>query len=153
MELSKEENSKQIEVVIKDLHGGLKSLPHMALPSEVQKGSIDLDRELHKLAEAIKILPKLIYTGGTETARLKQRYYSEKYKLMKNLSKDDLDKMAIVKSNKPEFIKASLHQEMHDWDIMKVKTKFLEDTIESYKEMTMTYKKTRYAFDEQGNDK
>jgi hypothetical protein len=120
-----------------------KKLPVIADSLDVLSGSVEIDVELHKLGTALRVLTRLIYVSGKEEARLKNDYYKKKYELAIGLNKEKLDELGIVKSNKFEFIKSSLYNEMKLHDEMSAMRRRFENTFNTYQELIMIYKKTR----------
>ncbi len=119
-------------------------------PVDMLAGSIDIDVELFKLAQNMKILLSIKYLAGTEATRFEKEYNYATMNLATTMTKEDLDKIGVVKSDKFKYIKTLLAEEYEQWETMKHKYRYFCDMYDCYGEWIMIYKKTRLLGAETG---
>ena len=132
-----------IENALKQIESKKRLLVQVADPTEVFKGSVEIDAELHKLSKNLKILAELEYLAGSEKVRLEQVYNKKTMELAKELSVDKLNDIGVVRSNKFKYIASVLNQERADVDTMALKYKYFRDIRDTYIEWINVFKKTR----------
>lgn len=132
-----------INKAIEDIESRKKNLVMVADPQEVFKGSIEIDEQLHRLAKNLKILAELEYLAGTESVRLEQIVNQKTLENAQYWTKDKLEEIGIVRSDKFKYIKTILHQEYTDLESMRLKYKYFRDIRDTYIEWINVYKKTR----------
>ena len=132
-----------IENALKQIESKRRQLVQVEDPTEIFKGMVEIDHEMHKLAKNLKILAELEYLAGNEKVRLEQVYNRKTMEMARQLNESELKKLGVVKSNKFKYISSALNQERADVDVMALKYKYFRDIRDTYIEWVNIYKKTR----------
>jgi len=133
----------EIEAALQLIDSKKKALVKVTDPTEIFKGMIEIDSELHKLAKNLKILAELEYLAGNEAVRLEQIVNQRTLELATEWTKDRLEEIGIVRSDKFKYVKSILNQEYTDLENMRLKYKYFKDIRDTYQEWINVYKKTR----------
>jgi len=111
----------------------------------VMKGSVEADEQLHILLENKKRLNSLIHLLSNLWAIKNAVYYEAKKNLYDALTETELENRALVKSNKDSYVKACLHKEMEERDIVESRKLYYIGMEKNIQESINVYKKTREA--------
>lgn len=115
----------------------------VADPIRLHPGSVDIDRELYKLAHNLNALTYHKAVVGQEVVDLDYKIANRSAELAELYTEEELARIGTVRSDKFKLIKyklASLHAEAEK---TRLKYKYYCDLWETYREWVNIYKKTR----------
>lgn len=115
----------------------------VSAPTQLKPGSIEIDHELFKLAENLKILNECIYLCGIETNRKKHDYQMRYLKELNKIDEEEMDNIGITKSLKDKVAKLRSSEDEKSYEKTKNQLKYFQGVYATYIEWMNLYKKVR----------